>query len=186
MKDLEKPHRFWIIWILIGLLLPLLAIFLRMRYQAPASSAGPSTGPTAKLVVVDDGPRNKNAALAEDEEEMADAVLEEILKEALSADSSGTESFLRTDYEPLSKWLDNRFEVEFTSVTPSQIFDVVPLNDIHYELKVDLAKTTKASFQASNISRRELLKRISEHWDLHMEIKYGDNGQPTAVRVTSR
>ncbi len=112
--------------------------------------------------------------------------LEAILEEALSLDENGIESFLRTDYEPLVKWLDERFEVELTAMTPSQIFDAVPLNDVNYELRIDPARATKANFQASSISRRELLKSISDHWGLHLEIKYDDGGLPTAVQVTSR
>ncbi len=181
MKASEGPSRFWIVWILFGLLLPLFAVSLRMRHQAPP----PDVVPSSEHVVVE-RPQNRNVVTTTDAEETTDLALEDLLEEALSPDENGIESFLRTDYEPLSKWLDERFEVELTAMTPSQIFEVVPLNDIYYELGIDLARETKASFQASDISRRELLKRISDHWDLRLEIKHDDSGHPTAVQVTSR
>lgn len=181
MKASEGPSRFWIVWILFGLLLPLFAVFLRMRHPAPP----PDVAPSSENVVVERS-QNGKVAIAKDEGETTDLAVEEVFEEALSFDENGIESFLRTDYEPLSKWLDERFEVDLTAMTPSYIFEVVPLNDIYYELKIDPSRETKASFQASNISRRELLKRISDHWNLHFEIKYGNGGEPTAVQITSR
>lgn len=185
MKDSE-PNRYWIIWILFGLLLPLLAVFLRMRHQPQSSEVDPPKEPTIRHATVGEKPQNRYPAITEEEKEVADAALEELLVDALSAGNNEVGQFLHTDYGPLSKWLDERFEIDLTSMSPSQIFDVVPLNDINYEVEVDPARSSKASFQASNISRRELLKRIADHWNLHLEIKYDDEGLPTAVQVRDR
>lgn len=114
----------------------------------------------------------------------SDEEFEELFSNVLSVESR----YLETDYEPLSKWLDERFEVKFRGLTPDLIFDQVPLNDILYEV-ADLSDRVETfDFSATNISRRELLQQISEHWDLDISYVYGadENQTPSALRVTGR
>lgn len=90
--------------------------------------------------------------------------------------------FLKTDYEPLRKWLDERFEVDYKHMTPQLIFDQLPLNDIFYET-VNLPSGPPLNFASADVSRRELLKKISQHWNLKMSFVMDESGRPTAVRV---
>ncbi|MEX2578744.1 MAG: hypothetical protein WD342_06775 [Verrucomicrobiales bacterium] len=97
--------------------------------------------------------------------------------------SGGASGFLKTDYEPLEKWLDERFEVDYKHMTPDLIFDQVPLNDIFYEtsnLPVDAAPF---NFSSGDVSRRELLKKVATHWKLKMSLLTDESGNPTAVKV---
>ena len=91
--------------------------------------------------------------------------------------------FLKTDYEPLNKWLDERFEVDYKHMTPTLIFDQVPLNDIFYETSNLPTSAPAFNFSSRDVSRRELLKRISTHWNLKMSFSTDESGTPTAVRV---
>lgn len=90
--------------------------------------------------------------------------------------------FLKTDYAPLNKWLDERFEVDYKHMTPQLIFDQLPLNDIFYETS-NLPASPSLNFVSSSVSRRELLKKISQHWNLKMSLVEDASGTPTAVRV---
>ncbi|MDA7921060.1 hypothetical protein N9B21_02645 [Verrucomicrobiales bacterium] len=91
--------------------------------------------------------------------------------------------FLKTDYEPLVKWLDERFEIDYKHMTVALIFDQVPLNDIFYETS-DLPTDAPAfSFASAAISRRDLLKKIAQHWKLKMTFSNDQSGTPTAVKV---
>ncbi|MDF1849319.1 MAG: hypothetical protein P1U85_00685 [Verrucomicrobiales bacterium] len=90
--------------------------------------------------------------------------------------------FLKTDFAPLNKWLDERFEVDYKHMTPQLIFDQLPLNDIFYETS-GLPSGPPLSFTSSSVSRRELLKKISQHWGLKMSFVKDDSGTPTAVKV---
>ena len=102
---------------------------------------------------------------------------------AATGDPLSTIGFLSTDYAPLSKWLDERFEVDYKHMTPQLIFDQVPLNDIYYETSNLPTNAAPFSFASKDISRRELLKRISHHWNLKMSLSTDASGKPTAVRV---
>ncbi len=99
------------------------------------------------------------------------------------AGTVSTVGFLQTDYQPLAKWLDERFEVDYKHMTPQLIFDQVPLNDIFYETKNLPASAQPFNFASKAISRRELLKRISNHWNLKMSLSADASGTPTAVKV---
>lgn len=94
-----------------------------------------------------------------------------------------TVGFLQTDYQPLAKWLDERFEVDYKHMTPQLIFDQVPLNDIFYETKNLPASAPPFNFASKEVSRRELLKRIANHWNLKMSLSADASGTPTAVKV---
>jgi hypothetical protein len=91
--------------------------------------------------------------------------------------------FLKTDYAPLNKWLDERFEVDYKHMTPQLIFDQVPLNDIFYETSNLPSGAPSFNFSSSDVSRRELLKAISQHWRLKMSFSEDASGKPTAVKV---
>ncbi len=94
-----------------------------------------------------------------------------------------TAGFLQTSYEPLAKWLDERFEVDYKHMTPQLIFDQVPLNDIFYETSKLPTNAPPFNFASKDISRRELLKRVSSHWNLKMSLSADAGGTPTAVKV---
>jgi len=102
---------------------------------------------------------------------------------AATGDPLSTVGFLQTNYAPLAKWLDERFEVDYKHMTPQLIFDQVPLNDIYYETSNLPSNAAPFNFSSKGISRRELLKRISHHWKLKMSFSLDASGNPTAVRV---
>lgn len=91
--------------------------------------------------------------------------------------------FLKTDFEPLNKWLDERFEVDYKHMTPTLIFDQVPLNSIFYETSNLPTSAPAFNFSSSDVSRRELLKKIASHWRLKMSLSSDASGTPTAVKV---
>ncbi len=91
--------------------------------------------------------------------------------------------FLKTDYEPLAKWLDERFEIDYKHMTPALIFDQVPLNDIFYETSNLPTDAPAFNFSSAAISRRDLLKKIAQHWKLKMTFSNDQSGTPTAVKV---
>lgn len=100
------------------------------------------------------------------------------------ADALSTAGFLQTDYKPIVKWLDDeRFEVDYKHMTPQLIFDQVPLNDIFYETSNLPTSAPAFNFAQKNISRRELLKRVANHWKLKMSFTVDASGKPTAVKV---
>ena len=98
--------------------------------------------------------------------------------------SGGAGGFLKTDYEPLQKWLDERFEVKYVAMTPQAVFDQVPLRDIHYQTSNLPQNAAPLNLEATDISRRELLKKIANHWRLKMSLIQGADGKPSAVQVT--
>ncbi|MBU6179916.1 MAG: hypothetical protein KGR69_09625 [Verrucomicrobia bacterium] len=102
---------------------------------------------------------------------------------AATGDSLGTTGFLATNYAPLAKWLDERFEVDYKHMTPALIFDQVPLNDIYYQTSNLPANGAPFNFSSKDISRRELLKRIASHWNLRMSLATDASGNPSAVKV---
>ena len=91
--------------------------------------------------------------------------------------------FLKNDYAPLNAWLDERFEVDYKHMTPALIFDQVPLNDIFYETSNLPENAPPFNFSSSDVSRRELLKKVAQHWKLKMSLVSDAEGQPSAVRV---
>ncbi len=95
-----------------------------------------------------------------------------------------TSGFLQTAYEPLDNWMEERFEVKYRAMTPELIFDQVPLNDIHYQTEGLPASAPTFSYESANISRRELLKVIADHWNLKMSYINGEDGNPSAVKVS--
>ncbi len=97
--------------------------------------------------------------------------------------SLDTTGFLATDFDPLNKWLDERFEVDYKHMTPELIFDQVPLNDIFYQTSGMPQNAPPFNFSSKDISRRELLLRVAQHWKLKMSLAEDSSGTPTSVVV---
>jgi hypothetical protein len=93
--------------------------------------------------------------------------------------------FLATDYAPLNRWLDERFEVKYRNQTPEMIFDQSPISDIRYETSQLPQGVPLFHLDSADLSRREILHRVAEFWDLDMSIE-AENGTPSFVRVTGR
>ena len=94
-------------------------------------------------------------------------------------------TFLYTDYEPLRNWMDERFEVEYRNMTPTLIFDQLPINDINYDTVNLPPDSEKFELKSPNISRREILYKASRFWELTMSVVEQD-GIPTSVKVVGR
>ena len=92
-------------------------------------------------------------------------------------------AFLVSNYEPLDEWLDERFEAKYRNMTPSMIFDQVPIDQIYYDLEGLPKDGPKFDLESNNISRREILKEIADFWDLEMTIQNGADGNPSVVKV---
>lgn len=101
------------------------------------------------------------------------------LNEALQGDN-----FLATDYQPLSLWFDEKFEVRYRHLTPEIVFDQVPLNDIHYEIESLPENASGFSFESPAVSRRDLLEKIAQHWNLELSLSISEDGNPSAVKVS--
>ena len=99
------------------------------------------------------------------------------------ASNTRPSSFLKTDYAPLDEWFEERFEVKYKNMTPAMIFDQVPINDIHYELQSLPESASTFDYESDNISRREILEKIADFWDLKMSILNGPDGNPSSVIV---
>ncbi len=102
---------------------------------------------------------------------------------AATGGSQSTAGFLATNYTPLAKWLDEAFNVDYKHMTPQLIFDQVPLNDIHYQTSNLPTNAAPFNFSHSNITRRDLLRRIANHWNLKMSLVTDASGNPSAVKV---
>ncbi|MEM7699016.1 MAG: hypothetical protein AAF236_11485 [Verrucomicrobiota bacterium] len=99
------------------------------------------------------------------------------------AGAAVTGPFLATTHEPLEKWLTERFKVKYVAMTPDLIFDQVPLADINYETSNLPTNAVPLDFAAEEISRRDLLRKVAQHWNLRMSFILDSNGEPSAVRV---
>lgn len=101
-----------------------------------------------------------------------------------SADSMSLASFLKTDYKPLTKWLDEEtFDIDYKHMTPELIFNQVPLNAIFYEVSNLPTAAPPFNFSGKQLTRREVLKKIASHWKLKMSFVVDASGKPTAVKV---
>ncbi len=92
-------------------------------------------------------------------------------------------TFLATNNESLKNWLTQRFEVDYAGMTPNIIFDQVPFNDIYFTFNKPPRGSKHFTFASNDISRKELLRRIAQYWDLEMDFSYDDSGNPTSVNV---
>lgn len=91
-------------------------------------------------------------------------------------------SFLKTESVKLNAWLDEKFEVEYRELTLDSIFEQPPIADIHYEFRNVSKQSPLFSLALSNISRREILRRIAGFYHLEMSVAE-INGKPAYVLV---
>lgn len=99
------------------------------------------------------------------------------------AGGGGAETFLATNYKPLREWLDERFPIRYVSMTPQAVFENQPLRELKFETHGLPENAEPLTFESEDISRRELLQKIAEHWNLEMSLLEGSDGRPVAVRV---
>jgi hypothetical protein len=93
-------------------------------------------------------------------------------------------AFLKTKDAKLSAWLDERFKIDYKYMTPQLIFDQVPLNDVYYETSNLPTSATPFTFSSEgDLSRRELLQKIADHWGLKMSLGTDMAGTVTAIKV---
>ncbi len=92
--------------------------------------------------------------------------------------------FLSGGGPQLNQWLDARFEVKYMAMTPQKVFNMQPLDDIKYELVNLPEEAAPFNYESGNISRREVLKKVSDFWNLDMTFVVGADGMPTAIRVS--
>ncbi len=90
--------------------------------------------------------------------------------------------FLNNESPQLNAWLDEKFEVEYRKLTLDSIFEQPPIADIHYEFRNVARQSPLFSLAPSNISRREILKRIADFYQLKMSVA-AVNGKPAYVLV---
>ncbi len=94
-------------------------------------------------------------------------------------------SFLYTGYQPLEKWMDERFKVRYENMPLKLVFDQQPISDIVYEL-VNLPENTSLFYLVRpSISRREILQEISRFFDLEMDVDMA-GGKPNKVIVRGK
>ena len=87
-----------------------------------------------------------------------------------SADSMSLAGFLKTDYKPLMKWLDEeQFDIDYKHMTP--------------EVSNLPTAAPPFNFSGKDLTRREVLKKIASHWKLKMSFVVDASGKPTAVKV---
>ncbi len=116
---------------------------------------------------------NKTPAEAPDGAEVGNS-------QPLQGTNSG--NFLYTGYEPLEKWMDERFKVRYENMPLKMVFDQQPISDIRYKY-VSLPENTPV-FQliSPSISRREILREIANYFNLEMQVDMVD-GKPSTVVV---
>ena len=91
-------------------------------------------------------------------------------------------SFLKTDYAPLNKWLDESFEVEYRKMTLDILFEQQPISGIRYEFRHIPRESPLFSLKEADISRREILRKIAVFFSLKMSVAE-INGKPAYVLV---
>ncbi|MFT5464963.1 MAG: hypothetical protein ACI8UO_000049 [Verrucomicrobiales bacterium] len=94
-------------------------------------------------------------------------------------------SFLFTGYEPLERWMEERFKVRYENMPLKMVFDQQPISDIRYQ-HMNLAEEAPV-FQliSPSISRREILQEVSRFYNLEMNVQMVD-GKPSFVVVRAR
>ncbi len=98
------------------------------------------------------------------------------------AETRPVSGFLVSGYQPLEDWMDARFKVRYENMPLQMVFDQAPISDIRYKL-VNLPEDAPVFHLVSDsISRREILREISDYFDLRMEVQMID-GQPGYVVV---
>jgi len=102
-----------------------------------------------------------------------------------TSQSVGAIGFLVTNYPPLEQWMDERFKVRYENMPLNMVFEQQPIADIRYKME-NLPPTTPIfNLVSSSISRREILKEISDFFSVDMTVEMV-NGQPSHVVVRGR
>jgi len=99
--------------------------------------------------------------------------------------SAGAIGFLVTNYAPLEQWMDERFKVRYENMPLNMVFEQQPIADIRYKLENLPPSTPVFNLVSSSISRREILKEISDFFTVDMTVEM-INGQPSHVVVRGR
>lgn len=99
--------------------------------------------------------------------------------------STGAIGFLVTNYAPLEQWMDERFKVRYENMPLNMVFEQQPIADIRYKLETMPQNTAVFNLVSSSISRREILKEISDFFSVDMTVEMV-NGQPSHVVVRGR
>lgn len=97
-----------------------------------------------------------------------------------------TQGFLVTQHADLKIWLDKPYEVKYISMTPQLIFAQEPLREVRFQTSNLPVEALPFNFQSKDITRRELLKKISNFWNLKMSIVTGADGEPSAINVVGK
>ena len=100
------------------------------------------------------------------------------------AASSVPLDFLTTDFAPLNRWMNEPFEVEYRNMTPELVFDQDPIADIKYDTRNLPADAPLFELKTPSMTRREILYRIAEFWNLEMSIEALAGEKPSYVLVT--
>lgn len=93
--------------------------------------------------------------------------------------------FLVTNYAPLEQWMDERFKVRYENMPLHMVFEQQPISDIRYKTENLPQSTPVFNLVSTSISRREILKEISDFFNLDMTVEMA-NGQPSHVVVRGR
>jgi hypothetical protein len=104
---------------------------------------------------------------------------------AAAVQNAGAIGFLVTNYPPLEQWMDERFKVRYENMPLGMVFEQQPISDIRYKMENLPQNTSVLNLVSSSISRREILKEISDFFNVDMTVEMV-NGQPSHVIVRGR
>lgn len=104
---------------------------------------------------------------------------------ASTSQTTSAVGFLVTNYPPLEQWMDERFKVRYENMPLNIVFEQQPIADIRYKTENLPASTPVFNLVSSSISRREILKEISDFFNVDMTVEMV-NGQPSHVNVRGR
>lgn len=97
----------------------------------------------------------------------------------------GTNAFLYTGYEPLERWMEERFKVRYENMPLDMVFDQQPISDIRYQYINLPADAPVFQLISPSISRREILQEVSRFYNVDMHVHMVD-GKPSYVVVQGR
>jgi hypothetical protein len=104
---------------------------------------------------------------------------------ASASQNTNAVGFLVTNYAPLEQWMDERFKVRYENMPLHMVFEQQPISDIRYRMENLPPSTPVFNLVSSSISRREILKEISDFFNVDMMVEMV-NGQPSQVLVRGR
>lgn len=103
-----------------------------------------------------------------------------------SGGATETKDFLATKDLALKSWLSKRIAVKYQAMTPQNIFEQEPLKEIKIRASNLPVDAPPFNFTSPGLSRRELLKKIANYWDLEMIIHKNAEGNPTFITATGK